>query len=98
MNEMISLENVTKTYKDKTVVDKLSLSVGKGEVFALLGANGAGKTTTIKMILGLAKVSSGNIKIADGTKIGYSTFAIRAKRGRKNGFRVLVQGLYALAS
>ena len=53
MNEMISLENVTKTYKDKTVVDKLSLSVGKGEVFALLGANGAGKTTTIKMILGL---------------------------------------------
>ena len=54
MNEMISLENVTKTYKDKTVVDKLSLSVGKGEVFALLGANGAGKTTTIKMILGLA--------------------------------------------
>ena len=33
MNEMISLENVTKTYKDKTVVDKLSLSVGKGEVF-----------------------------------------------------------------
>jgi ABC-2 type transport system ATP-binding protein len=72
MNEMISLENVTKTYKDKTVVDKLSLSVGKGEVFALLGANGAGKTTTIKMILGLAKVSSGNIKIADGTKIGYS--------------------------
>ena len=72
MNEMISLENVTKTYKDKTVVDKLSLSVGKGEVFALLGANGAGKTTTIKMILGLTKVSSGNIKIADGTKIGYS--------------------------
>ena len=72
MNEMISLENVTKTYKDKTVVDKLSLSVGKGEVFALLGANGAGKTTTIKMILGLAKVSSGNITIADGTKIGYS--------------------------
>ncbi len=72
MNEMISLENVTKIYKDKTVVDKLSLSVGKGEVFALLGANGAGKTTTIKMILGLAKVSSGNIKIADGTKIGYS--------------------------
>ena len=72
MNEMISLENVSKTYKDKTVVDKLSLSVGKGEVFALLGANGAGKTTTIKMILGLAKVSSGNIKIADGTKIGYS--------------------------
>ena len=43
MNELLKLENVTKKYKDKTVVDKLSLSIEKGEVFALLGANGAGK-------------------------------------------------------
>ena len=54
------------------MVDELSLSIEKGEVFALLGANGAGKTTTIKMILGLAKVSSGEIVIEEGTKIGYS--------------------------
>ncbi len=72
MNALLKLENVTKKYKDKTVVDKLSLSIDKGEVFALLGANGAGKTTTIKMILGLAKVSSGEITIEEGTKIGYS--------------------------
>ncbi len=63
MNEMISLENVTKTYKDKTVVDKLSLSIGKGEVFALLGANGAGKTTTIKMILGLTDDMNTSLKL-----------------------------------
>lgn len=72
MNEILKLENVTKKYKDKTVVDKLSLNIKKGEVFALLGANGAGKTTTIKMILGLAKVSDGKIEIEEGTKIGYS--------------------------
>ena len=72
MKELLKLENVTKKYKDKTVVDNLSLNIKKGEVFALLGANGAGKTTTIKMILGLAKVSSGNIEIEDGAKIGYS--------------------------
>ncbi len=72
MNEILKLENVTKSYKDKTVVDALSFSIGKGEVFALLGANGAGKTTTIKMILGLAKPSSGKIEIADGVKSGYS--------------------------
>ena len=72
MKEVLKLENVTKKYKDKTVVDNLSLNIDKGEVFALLGANGAGKTTTIKMILGLAKVSSGNIEIEEGTKIGYS--------------------------
>lgn len=52
MKEVLKLENVTKKYKDKTVVDNLSLNIDKGEVFALLGANGAGKTTTIKMILG----------------------------------------------
>ena len=70
MNEILKLENVTKSYKDKTVVDALSFSIGKGEVFALLGANGAGKTTTIKMILGLAKLSSGKIEIADGVSCG----------------------------
>ena len=72
MNEMLKIENVTKKYKNKTVVDNLSLDIKKGEVFALLGANGAGKTTTIKMILGLAKVSEGKITIEDGKKIGYS--------------------------
>lgn len=72
MNEMLRLENVTKKYKNKTVVDNLLLSIEGGEVFALLGANGAGKTTTIKMILGLAKVSEGNITIEEGKKIGYS--------------------------
>ena len=72
MKEVLKLENVTKKYKDKIVVDNLSLNIDKGEVFALLGANGAGKTTTIKMILGLAKVSSGNIEIEEGAKIGYS--------------------------
>jgi ABC-2 type transport system ATP-binding protein len=72
MNEILKLENVTKNYKDKTVVDALSFSIEKGEVFALLGANGAGKTTTIKMVLGLAKNTSGKIEIADDVKIGYS--------------------------
>lgn len=72
MKEMLRLENVTKKYKNKTVVDNLLLSIEGGEVFALLGANGAGKTTTIKMILGLAKVSEGNITIEEGKKIGYS--------------------------
>ena len=70
--DMITINNLTKVYKKNTVVDNLSLSIKKGEVFALLGANGAGKTTTIKMILGLAKVSGGDIKIDEGSRIGYS--------------------------
>lgn len=72
MNDILVLKNVQKKYKETAVVKDLSLNIKKGEVFALLGANGAGKTTTIKMILGLAKASSGDIEIENGAKIGYS--------------------------
>lgn len=72
MSGILVLDNVTKEYRGKKVVDELSLDISKGEVFALLGANGAGKTTTIKMILGLAKITSGKISIENGMKIGYS--------------------------
>lgn len=72
MEAMITLKDVKKTYQGRDVVKDLSLTIQKGEVFALLGANGAGKTTTIKMILGLTKVSAGSIEIREGSKIGYS--------------------------
>ena len=43
----IEVSDITKTYNGRTVVDRLSFSVDKGEVFGLLGHNGAGKSTTI---------------------------------------------------
>lgn len=55
----IRTEKLTKEYKDLVAVDGLSLSIEKGELFALLGVNGAGKTTTIKMLTCLTKPSSG---------------------------------------
>lgn len=60
VNEAIEIRNLTKKYKDLTAVDNLSLSIHKGELFALLGVNGAGKTTTIKMLACLIKPTSGN--------------------------------------
>ena len=56
----IKIENLTKKYKDVIAVDNLSFTVGKGELFSLLGVNGAGKTTTIKMLSCLTKPSSGD--------------------------------------
>ena len=58
---MLRFENVTRTYGSRVAVDNLSLSLERGELFALLGHNGAGKTTTIKMLVGLLKPSSGTI-------------------------------------
>ena len=69
---MIECKNLIKKYYKATVVSNLSFHVNSGEVYGLLGANGAGKTTTIKMILGLTKIDSGEIKVPDGISIGYS--------------------------
>ena len=57
---MIRIENLTKKYKDVTAVDNLNLSVGRGELFSLLGVNGAGKTTTIKMLSCLIQPTDGD--------------------------------------
>lgn len=69
---MITISNLSKSYKGKKVVDNLSFSMKEGQLFALLGSNGAGKSTTIKMILNLVKSDSGKIQVPDGTLIGYS--------------------------
>ena len=57
----LKLENVSKSYGNKKVVDNISLTMDKPGVFGLLGTNGAGKTTTIRMLLGILKKDSGSI-------------------------------------
>lgn len=59
---MIAIEtkNLTKKFKEKTVVNSLNLSIKQGELFALLGVNGAGKTTTIKLLTCLIQPTSGD--------------------------------------
>ena len=73
---MISVETrqLTKKYKEKTAVDKLDLTVGEGEFFALLGVNGAGKTTTVRMLSCLSKPTSGECFI-----MGHSCSAEQAE-------------------
>lgn len=59
----LELKQVTKRIKGKNIVDNLSFTVNKGEIFGLLGPNGAGKTTTIRMIVGLISMSQGEILV-----------------------------------
>ncbi|MED2970819.1 ABC transporter ATP-binding protein [Fictibacillus sp. B-59209] len=59
----LELKQVTKRIKGKNIVDNLSFSVQKGEIFGLLGPNGAGKTTTIRMIVGLISMTEGEILV-----------------------------------
>jgi len=57
----LQVENLTKSYGQKKVVDQLSFTIKKGEVFGFLGPNGAGKSTTIEIIAGLKEADSGRI-------------------------------------
>ncbi len=61
MNPGLAIEtgSLTKRYGTRTVVDGLSISVGRGEIYGFLGPNGSGKSTTIKMLCGLVAPSSG---------------------------------------
>jgi ABC-2 type transport system ATP-binding protein len=63
MNSAIDIQEVTKRYGGFTAVDRLTLQVREGEMFAFLGPNGAGKTTTIKMIAGLLIADRGSIQV-----------------------------------
>jgi len=61
----IVLDNIHKSYGARSVVNRVSLSVGQGEVVGLLGPNGAGKTTTFYIATGLEKPDSGKVWLDD---------------------------------
>ena len=76
MNNIIEVKNLSKKYDKKTVVDNISFSVKKGEVFGILGPNGAGKTTTLEMIETLREIDSGKVTI-DGINVESNPDAIK---------------------
>lgn len=63
MESVAKISGLTKIFDGKTVVNDLSFTVEKGDVYGFLGQNGAGKSTTIRMLLGLIRPSSGDIRI-----------------------------------
>ena len=76
----IKAENLKKSYKKRTVVNNVSLSIEKGEIVGLLGPNGAGKTTSFYMIVGIVKPDSGSVYFNE-TDITKYPIHKRAKMG-----------------
>jgi lipopolysaccharide export system ATP-binding protein len=72
--------NLVKKYKNRTVVDNVSIEVQQGEIVGLLGPNGAGKTTSFYMIVGLIRPNEGHIYL-DDEEITYLPVYKRARRG-----------------
>jgi ABC-2 type transport system ATP-binding protein len=77
---VIVIEKLRKSYGRVEAVKDLTLSVGKGELFAFLGPNGAGKTTTIRILSGLSKLDSGKASI-DGVDIERDPVAAKRRCG-----------------
>ncbi|SIS57930.1 ABC transporter ATP-binding protein [Salimicrobium flavidum] len=65
---MIEVRNAMKTFQSETVIRDVSLSVRNGSIYGLLGSNGAGKTTLLRMMAGILRTNSGEMKI-DGEDI-----------------------------
>ena len=79
MSELV-IENLKKTFKKRTVVQDVSLTIKSGEIVGLLGPNGAGKTTSFYMIVGLIPSDRGRISL-DGANISKMPIHSRAKLG-----------------
>ncbi|MBM7623427.1 metal ABC transporter ATP-binding protein [Sporohalobacter salinus] len=79
MNKVITVNNLSFAYEEKTILKDINLQVNKGDFLAFIGPNGSGKSTLLKLLLGLLKADQGEIKLlktkinnfTDWTKIGY---------------------------
>ena len=76
MKDIITVNNLTKTYDKKNVVDGISFAVKRGEIFGILGPNGAGKTTTLEMMEALRDIDGGDVEI-DGIDVAKHPMQIK---------------------
>ncbi len=61
MPDILSTQNLTKTFGNLTAVDSLSFNVQEGEILGMMGPNGAGKTTVFNLITGVYKPTRGRV-------------------------------------
>ncbi|KXO09978.1 MULTISPECIES: zinc ABC transporter ATP-binding protein ZnuC [Marinobacter] len=68
---LVRLHQLTVQFDDRPVVDRVEMTVRRGDIITIIGPNGAGKTTLIKAVLGIQKPSSGKVSLGNGLVIGY---------------------------
>ncbi|MDR3770313.1 MAG: ABC transporter ATP-binding protein [Sutterella sp.] len=84
---MLELQNLSKSYGDRPVLEGISLSIAKGEIVSILGPSGCGKSTLLNLVLGLTEASAGRI-VYDGEDLTHVPM-------EKRGFNIVFQD-YAL--
>src|SRR5688500_4204897 len=70
-DQVAVIEDLHKSYGSRTIYDGFSLTIRRGERWAVMGRNGAGKTTLLKMIAGASRPDSGNVRLGASLNMGY---------------------------
>lgn len=68
-DKVLDVNNLTKSFGDRVLIDNLSFSVPKGAIVGIIGPNGAGKSTLFKMMSGAEKPDSGNVELGETVKL-----------------------------
>ena len=94
---VIDLDQVTKAYADRILIDRLKLSIPPGSIVGIIGANGAGKTTLLKIINGQVKPDEGYVRIGETVKLGYVDQSRETLDGDNNVWEEITGGEESLA-
>ena len=90
METVLKTNKLTKVYGRRKVVDGVSMTINKGDIYGFIGKNGAGKTTFMRTVLSLTSISSGEVKLFGGKRI--------EEVGNKIGSLIEAPGLYKNAT
>ena len=92
-NVVIEVENLTKGFGDRVLIDGLSFTLPRNGIVGVIGPNGAGKTTLFKTLLGLETPDSGSVKIGETVKISYVDQSRGGLDPKKTLWEVVSDGL-----
>ena len=92
-NVVIEVENLTKGFGDRVLIDGLSFTLPRNGIVGVIGPNGAGKTTLFKVLLGLETPDSGTVKIGETVKISYVDQSRGGLDPKKTLWEVVSDGL-----
>ena len=92
-NRVIEVENLTKSYGDRVLIENLSFKLPAGGIVGIIGPNGAGKSTLFKMITGQEKPDSGKIEIGETVDLGYVDQSRDHLDGSKNVWEEISGGV-----
>ena len=90
---VVDADNISKSYGDRLLIDKLSFQLPPGGIVGVVGPNGAGKTTLFRMITGQETPDSGTFKVGDTVKLGYVDQSRDSLNGDKTVWEEISDGL-----